>query len=117
MHAPVFDTVPQFVENIGVYIVNFPSLNIYMDRVLADSKETAKFFEEEGRGIFKTNKFTAKWEQHSFVFKKSTEEFQQKVYFISDYGNIYMIVCTARKNGIKKLQKTIDEVMKSFVIL
>ena len=88
-----------------------------MDGVLDESKKTSKFFEEEGRGIFKTDKFTAKWEQHSIIYKKSAEEVQQKVYFISDHGNIYMIVCTARKNSIKSLQKTIDEVMNSFIIL
>jgi hypothetical protein len=46
----------------------------------------------------------------------SEEKIEQKNYFIGNNGVIYMIVCSARKDSINKMQSKIDEVLNSFRI-
>jgi hypothetical protein len=51
-----------------------------------------------------------------FNLNSSEEKIEQKNYFIGNNGVIYMIVCSARKDSINKMQSKIDEVLNSFRI-
>lgn len=117
MYAPVSTAVPQFVNNINISILKFPSVRLYKRNVLASIKKDALFFEELGSGSVTINKKKWTWEQHVIQYEKSGVKFEQKVYFIEDGGNIYQVVCTARQKGIKEFQSKIDEVLASFKIL
>lgn len=117
MRLPIIDSTPQFVENINIAVVHSMNFDKYISAVISEIKNTSEKFKEEGKGILETKEFDAKWIQFTLKPKESFEQYQQKVYFIADGRNVFMIVCSSVPNGISALQNKIDEVIKSFKIL
>ena len=116
MHPPATSLTPQFIENINISIVNFPSIDIYINSVLSDIKKDAFRFEDKGRGTMKINKYNVKWERH-IIQDKNSDPIEQKGFFIEDGGNIYQIIYSTRANEQDKFQKELNDVLQSFKII
>jgi hypothetical protein len=116
MRMPAQSSTPQFVENIIVNIEHSRFVDLYMNGVLLNVKKDAVYFKTKGAGTFMLNNYEVKWEQHNVEYKKYPGRFEQKVFFIGDAGNIYMIICTSQLNEMDKLKESIDEVLTSFKI-
>ncbi len=116
MHPPAISSTPQFVENINISILKFPSLDIYIKTVLSDIKRDASYFESKGKGLVKINGYNVRWQQHVIQLKNS-DTLEQKVFFTTDKGNIYQLVYTTKVNEIDKYQLELNEIFKSFKIL
>jgi hypothetical protein len=117
MHAPRLDMAHPFVESIVISIVEFPSVDIYVNNIISDAGKNSFFFEKKGKGSAKVNTYDALWEQHIVQLTKNEPSVEQKVYFIGDYGNIYMIIFTSKVNEMNNFQPTIDSVLMTFRIL
>jgi hypothetical protein len=117
MHPPIYSDKPQFVENINISIIEFPSVDLYIKKTISNIEKEAPYFEGEGSGTVKINRLEFQWIQHTVQFKIKDKLVEQKVYLTKDGGNIYQIVCTTLPNKIQYFQPNIDEVLKSFKIL
>ncbi|MEP6748637.1 MAG: hypothetical protein ABJB86_12985 [Bacteroidota bacterium] len=117
MHPPVYTKIPAFVANINISIQHSYSTGMYMHGVVSAVKRDAFFFEDNGEGTRTLNNYNIKWERHIMQYKQSAPRVEQKTYFIGDYNNVYMIVCTSKLHEMDKLQGKIDEVLTSFKIL
>ena len=109
--------MPIFIENILISIVHFPELSIYADQIVSMTKKKSYYFKETGNGTMKINKHKAIWRQHIIQQESTDNPTEQKVYFIWDNGNIYMIVCTTYLNQMEGFQSKIDKILHSFKIL
>jgi hypothetical protein len=117
MHARFSDSTSQFVDNISISIVHFRNLDDYINGVISELKKNSKYFKLEEERVFKSKIFEGKWIKHTICSSDFPENFEQKVYFLKDGRNIYMIVCSAKNNEIDRMQSKIDEVINSFKIL
>jgi hypothetical protein len=106
MHSPAKSHIPQFVENIRICIIHSYNLDSYISTLISEVRKTATYYENKGNGVVKTKQFEAKWIQH-VLMNSDKEKIEQK---------IYMIVCSARKDSINKMQSKIDEVLNSLRI-
>lgn len=106
-----------YPNNIKVAVFQYRDSDEYMNAVLLETKNRATFYKEKERGVKKLNDHTAKWVQFTVIPKGSQQESEQKVYFIGDSGNVYMIICSSFGDKIDKMQNTIDEVIRKFKIL
>ena len=116
MHPPATSKIPQFIENINISIIDFPSIDIYINTVLTDIKKGAVHFEDKGKGSVKINQYTMKWEQH-IIQDKNSDPIEQKAFFIEDSGNIYQIIYSTKAKEQDKYQKELDTVLQSFKII
>jgi hypothetical protein len=106
-----------YPNNIRIAVFQYRDTDEYMNAVLSETKNRATFYKEKERGVTKINHFTAKWVMYTIIPKGFQQECEQKVYFIGDSGNVYMIICSSFGNKIDKMQTQIDEVIKNFQIL
>lgn len=118
--APFEEGYSGFIENISVSIIHTPmSIARYSKALVNEVKELTVFYEEKGKGEELINGSKMKWIQMLVLFKSSTndEKKEQKIYFAKGRDNIYMIVCTAKKDGIELMQNEIRQVVNSFRII
>lgn len=118
--APFDEGYSGFIENISVSIIHTSmSIARYSKALVNEVKELTVFYEEKGKGDEVINGTKMKWIQMQVLFKssKNDEKKEQKIYFAKGKGNIYMIVCTAKKDGIALMQNEIREVVNSFRII
>ncbi len=118
--APFEEGYSGFIENISVSIIHTPmSIARYSKALVNEVKELTVFYEEKGKGDQVMNGNKMKWIQMQVLFKssKNDEKKEQKIYFAKGRDNIYMIVCTAKKNGIVLMQNDIKQVVSSFRII
>ncbi|HNU88212.1 MAG TPA: hypothetical protein PKJ94_07975 [Ferruginibacter sp.] len=118
--APFDEGYSGFIENISVSIIHTSiSIARYSKALVNEVKELTVFYEEKGKGDELINGTKMKWIQMQVLFKssKNDEKKEQKIYFAKGKGNIYMIVCTAKKDGIALMQNEIREVVNSFRII
>jgi phosphoenolpyruvate synthase/pyruvate phosphate dikinase len=100
--------------------VHSKKFTTYASSVLALTKEDAVFFEEKGKGDTVINGYETSWAQITVLHQKAAddEKKEQKIYFVKgEAGNIYMIICTAHKDGISSIQNSIDKVLQSFKVI
>ena len=117
MHPAFQSSVPIFVENIRVSIINFPSLSIYLDRTFANLKERSFYFKKLDNGLLRVNGNDFEWERHIIQNSLESEQVEQKNYFYSESGNIYQFVCTSKIDSMERLQPNIDKVLQSFKVV
>lgn len=118
--APFKEGYSGFIENISVSIIHTPmSIARYSKALVNEVKELTVFYEEKGKGDQLINGTKMKWIQMQVLFKssKNDEKKEQKIYFAKGRNNIYMIVCTAKKDGIVLMQNDIKQVINSFRII
>lgn len=117
MYPPFSSSTPVFVENIIIGIVRSSNIHHYINAVISSVKKEAVYFEEKGSGTTKINQYKAEWQQYVIQVDHNAEIVEQLTYFISDHGNIYEIVCSAKANKLPKMKNEMDTVLNSFKIL
>lgn len=118
--APFEEGYSGFIENISVSIIHTSmSIARYSNALVNEVKELTVFYEEKGKGEQLVNGSKMKWIQMLVLFKSSTndEKKEQRIYFAKGRDNVYMIVCTAKKDGIVLMQDEIKQVVNSLRII
>ena len=117
MRAPVIDSTSKFRESIYVGIINYPDVEFYIKELMKALKTKAVYFKDEANDSIQINGYNIKWQKYVIQLDSNSKTVEQKVYFISDNKNTYMITCSAGVNQIKTIQPQIDTVLNSFKIL
>jgi hypothetical protein len=109
------DTLFYSGENIIITCFKVKNIDESVREFCIDVQGRTVLYNEEKREKLNVNGFDARFVQMVVSYRSHPGIIvEQKTYFIKDKGTLFMVICTAQRKGIEKLQPIMDEVLASF---